>query len=87
MPLIIYSTELKKCNVYAYKYTWSVCVCVCIGNNLQSSKKGAVLETVCDWPRSERCDDAVCTEAVQALLGGHCVLQHVQANGAHQLTV
>lgn len=24
---------------------------------------------------------------MQALLGGHCVLQHVQTDGAHQLTV
>ncbi len=38
-------------------------------------------------PWSERSDDAVGTEAVQALLGGHGVLQHVQADGTHELTV
>lgn len=38
-------------------------------------------------PRSECSDDAVSTEAVQALLGGHGVLQHVQTDRTHELTV
>ena len=38
-------------------------------------------------PAAQRRDDAVGAEAVQALLGGHGVLQHVQADGAHQLAV
>lgn len=38
-------------------------------------------------PWSESSDNAVSTEAVQALLGGHGVLQHIQANGTHELAV
>ena len=38
-------------------------------------------------PRSEGGDDAVGAEAVQTLLGGHGVLQHVQTDRAHELTV
>lgn len=38
-------------------------------------------------PWSESSDNAVSTEAVEALLGGHCVLQHVQADGTHEFTV
>ena len=37
--------------------------------------------------RAEGCDDAVGTKTVQAFFGGHRVLQHVQADGAHQLAV
>lgn len=29
-------------------------------------------------------DNAVRTESVETLLGGHCILQHVQADGAHE---
>ena len=37
--------------------------------------------------RAEGCDDALVAESVQTFLGGHCVLQHVQADGAHELAV
>lgn len=36
-------------------------------------------------PAPQGSDDAVRAEPVQALLGGHCVLQHVQADGTHEL--
>ena len=42
---------------------------------------------VINSPRSEGRDDAVGAEAVETLLGGHCVLQHVQTDGTHELTV
>lgn len=36
-------------------------------------------------PAPQGSDDAVRAEPVQAFLGGHCVFQHVQADGAHEL--
>ena len=36
-------------------------------------------------PAAQGCDDAVRAEPVEALLGCHRVLQHVQADGAHEL--
>lgn len=36
-------------------------------------------------PAPQGSDDAVRAESVEALLGGHCVLQHVQADGTHEL--
>lgn len=33
-------------------------------------------------PRPQSCDDAVTAETVQALFRGHCLLEHVQADGA-----
>ena len=38
-------------------------------------------------PGAQGRHDALGAEAVQALLGGHGVLQHVQADGAHELAV
>lgn len=38
-------------------------------------------------PRSQSCDDAISAEAVQTFFGCHCVLQHIQTNGAHEFTV
>ena len=36
---------------------------------------------------TERCYDAVVAEAVQAFFGGHCVLEYVEAYGAHELVL
>lgn len=38
-------------------------------------------------PRSQSCDDAISTEAMQTFFGGHCVLQHVQTDRTHEFTV
>jgi hypothetical protein len=36
-------------------------------------------------PAPQGCDNAIRAESVEALLGGHCILQHVQTDGAHEL--
>lgn len=38
-------------------------------------------------PAPEGSDDAVGAEAMQTLLRGHGVLEHIQADGTHELTV
>ena len=58
---------------------------VCTGS--QSILWGCAPQCQPPIPAAQRGDDAVGAEAVQALLGGHGVLQHVQADGAHQLAV
>lgn len=49
-----------------------------LGNQLLAAGRALLV------PAPQGRDYAVGAESVEALLGGHCILQHVQADGAHE---
>lgn len=51
----------------------------------QADPPGPMADMSLLLPAPQGGDDAVRAEPMQALLGGHCVLQHVQADGTHEL--
>lgn len=51
----------------------------------QADPPGPMADMFLLLPAPQGGDDAVRAEPMQALLGGHCVLQHVQADGTHEL--